>query len=170
MKKFVSVLLLVALLLSLFTATASAADANPLSKYSDKDLRELYDAVREEMIARGLPLAQEVTLREGKFIVGEDILPGTYTLKCLSTSGDTYGDMYSALGGMADSLGEDWGGLFGSLGGMMSDVINAEVEILGDYGTVLKSFELKAGDSVRITLSEGTALQITDGTCVLIAD
>ena len=94
----------------------------------------------------------------------------TYTLKCLSTSGDTYGDMYSALGGMADSLGEDWGGLFGSLGGMMSDVINAEVEILGDYGAVLKSFELKAGDSVRITLSEGTALQITDGTCVLIAD
>ena len=76
----------------------------------------------------------------------------------------------SALGGVADSLGEDWGGLFGSLGGMMSDVINAEVEILGDYGAVLKSFELKAGDSVRITLSEGTALQITDGTCVLIAD
>ena len=100
MKKIVSVMLLAALLLSLFTATASAADSNPLSKYSDKELRELYEAVREEMIARGLPLAQEVTLREGKFIVGEDILPGTYTLKCLSTSGDTYGDMYSALGGM----------------------------------------------------------------------
>ena len=75
MKKLVSVLLLAALLLSLFTATASAADSNPLSEYSDKELRQLYDAVREEMIARGLPLAQEVTLREGKFIVGEDLLP-----------------------------------------------------------------------------------------------
>ena len=166
MKKLVSVLLLTALLLSLFTA-ASAADSNPLSKYSDKELRQLYDAVREEMIARGLPLAQEVTLREGKFIVGEDLLPGTYTLKCLSTTGDTYGDMYSALGGMADSLGEDWGGLFGSLGGMMSDVINAEAEILGDYGAVLKSFELKAGESARITLEKNTAVQISEGTCVL---
>ena len=169
MKKLFSSLLIAALVLSLFSVSAFA-DSNPFSKYSDKELRELYDAVREEMIARGLPLAQEITLREGKFIVGEDILPGTYTIKCLSTSGETYGDMYSALGGVADSLGEDWGGLFGSLGGMMSDVINAEVEILGDYGTVLKSFELKAGDSVRITLSDGTALQITDGTCVLTAD
>ena len=168
MKKLLSILLLLALVLSV--SAAACAEDNPLARYSDEELRQLYEAVREEMIARGLPLAQEVTLREGKFIVGEDLLPGTYTLKCLSTSGDTYGDMYSALGGMADSLGEDWGGLFGSLGGMMSDVINAEVEILGDYGAVLKSFELKAGDSVRITLSEGTALQITDGTCVLIAD
>ena len=151
MKKLFSSLLIAALVLSLFSVSAFA-DSNPFSKYSDKELRELYDAVREEMIARGLPLAQEITLREGKFIVGEDILPGTYTIKCLSTSGETYGDMYSALGGM------------------MSDVINAEVEILGDYGTVLKSFELKAGDSVRITLSDGTALQITDGTCVLTAD
>ena len=99
MKKLVSVLLLTALLLSLCTA-ASAADSNPFGEYSDAQLRQLYDAVREEMIARGLPLAQEVTLREGKFIVGEDLLPGTYTLKCLSTSGETYGDMYSALGGM----------------------------------------------------------------------
>ena len=44
------------------------------------------------------------------------------------------------------------------------------IEILGNYGTVLKSFEMKAGDSVRITLEEGTALQISDGTCVLISD
>ena len=58
----------------------------------------------------------------------------------------------------------------GSLGGMMGDVINADVEILGNYGTVLKSFEMKAGDSVRLTLEDGTALQISDGTCVLIAD
>ena len=135
------------------------------------DLTAFVPMTREEMLARGLPLAQELTLREGKFIVGEDLLPGSYTLKCLSTAGDDFGGMYSALGDAASSLGgEDWGGLFGSLGGMMSEVLNAQVEILGDYGTVLRSFELKAGDSVRVTLTEDTALQISDGTCVLIAD
>ena len=169
MKKLLSILLLLALVLG-FGAAACAED-NPLARYSDEELRQFYEAVREEMLARGLPLAQELTLREGKFIVGEDILPGSYTLKWLSTAGDDFGGMYSALGDAASSLGgEDWGGLFGSLGGMMSEVLNAQVEILGDYGTVLRSFELKAGDSVRVTLTEDTALQISDGTCVLIAD
>ena len=169
MKKLLATLLLAVLALTMLS-TSAYADSNPLSKYSDTELRQLYESIREEMLARGLPLAQEVTLREGKFIVGEDILPGTYTLKCLSTSGDTYGNMYSALDEAYSALGDEWSGLFGSLGGMMSEMINTEVEIIGDYGTVLKSFELKAGDSVRITLNENTALQISDGTCVLIAD
>ena len=169
MKKLFSILLILALVLSV--GAAACAEDDPLARYSDEELRQLYEAVREEMIARGLPLAQELTLREGKFIVGEDLLPGSYTLKCLSTAGDDFGGMYSALGDAASSLGgEDWGGLFGSLGGMMSEVLNTQVEILGDYGAVLKSFELKAGDSVRVTLTENTALQISAGTCVLIAD
>ena len=58
----------------------------------------------------------------------------------------------------------------GSLGGMMSDIINAEVEVLGNYGSILKSFGLKSGDSVRITLEKGTALQLSNGAFVLIAD
>ncbi len=53
---------------------------------------------------------------------------------------------------------------------MMGDVINTAVEILVNHGTVLKSFEMKVGDSVRVTPVEGTALQISDGTCVLTAD
>ena len=169
MKKLLASLLLAALVLTLFS-TAACADSNPFHKYSDEELRQLYESLREEMLARGLPLAQEVTLREGKYIVGEDIQPGTYTLKCLSTSGDSYSDMYSALDDAYSALDDEWGGLFGSLGGMMSDLIDTQVEILGDYGTVLKSFELKSGDSVRITLKEHTALQISDGTCVLITD
>ena len=169
MKKLLASLLLVFLALGLFSATAFAA-SNSFSQYSDKELKQLYEEIREEMISRGLPLAQEFTLREGKFIVGEDILPGTYTLKCVETSGETYGSMYSALGEAYSAFDSELGGLMGSLGGMMSGVINAEIESIGDYGSVLKSFELKAGDSVRITLNENTALQITDGTCVLIAD
>ena len=167
MKKLVSLVLVLLMLLSVMTC---AFAENTLANYSDDQLKQLYKMVREEMITRGLPLAQEVTLREGKFIVGQDILPGTYALKCTATSGDTYGDLYSSLGDAYSSFDSALGGLMGSLGGMMGDVINAEVEILGNYGTVLKSFEMKAGDSVRITLEEGTALQISEGTCVLTAD
>ncbi|MBQ3703739.1 MAG: hypothetical protein II885_13445 [Oscillospiraceae bacterium] len=75
--------------------------------------------------------------------------------------------MYSSLGGL---YGGSLGDLMGSLGGMMSDILNTEVKIIGDYGTVLKSFELKAGDSVRLTLEKNTALQISEGTCTLTAD
>ena len=36
-----------------------------------------------------------------------------------------------------------------------------------DYGDVLKSVEMKTGDVVTLTLSEGTALQISEGSCTL---
>ncbi len=168
MKKLFSVTLVLLLLLSVLPC-AGFADST-FAGYSDGQLTELYEAVRTEMISRGLPLAQEITLRDGKFIVGEDILPGTYTLRCVGTSGDTYGDMYSSLGDAYSAFDSELGGLMGSLGDMMGEVITTEVEIIGDYGTVIKSFELRAGDSVRISLTENTALQITDGTCVLAAD
>ena len=164
MKQFVSFILVLLMFLSVLSC--AFAD-NSLADYSDDQLKQLYEAVQEEMVRRGLPLAQEITLKEGRFIIGQDILPGSYTIKCTETFGDTYGDVYSSLGGL---FGDELGGMMNSLGGMMGDLINAEVKILGDYGTVVKSFELGVGDTARITLTEGTALQISDGTCVLIAD
>ncbi len=122
------------------------------------------------MVRRGLSLTQELTLREGKFIVGQDIQPGIYTLKCVETSGESYGDLYSSLGNLYGGSDSAFGGLFGSLGGMMSDLINTEVKIIGDYGAVLKSFELKSRDSNRLTLEKNTTLQISEGTCTLTAD
>ena len=95
MKKLISVVLILLMLLSAMACTFAE---NTLTGYSDDQLKQLYEMVKEEMMKRGLPLAQEITLREGKFIVGQDILPGTYTLKCTATSGDTYGDLYSSLG------------------------------------------------------------------------
>ena len=156
-------------MLCLFSTAAYAAGASDLSKTTDKELQELYDAVREEMIARGLPLAQEITLKAGKFIVGEDILPGTYTVKCLKSDGDTYGDLYSGLGDAYSGIDSGLGGLMGALGDMMGDVITTGVDIIGNYGTVLKSYELKTGDTVTVKLEEGTALQISDGSVLLIA-
>ncbi len=164
MKQFLSIVLALLMILSVMTC---AFAENSLAGYSDDQLKQLYEMVKEEMVKRGLPLAQEIPLREGKFIIGQDILPGNYTIKCTKTFGDTYGDAYSSLGGF---FGGDLGGMMNSLGGMMGDLINAQVEILGDYGTVIKSFELGVDDTARITLEEGTALQITDGVCVLLAD
>ena len=167
MKKLLSALLILALVLTALSATAFAAGSPDFSQYSEAEIKQLYEALRDEMIARGIPLAKELTLKEGKFVVGSDILPGTYTIKCTETFGDTYGDLYSSLGGL---FNDEMSGLMGTLGGMMSEIANAQVAILGDYGTVIKSFELGVGDSTRITLEEGTALQITDGTCLLISD
>lgn len=112
-------------------------------------------------------------LREGKYIIGEDIAPGTYTLTCTATAGEKMNDAYGSLGGALDALdgggGNEFGALFGMLGGMAEDVIDMTVEILGNYGDVLKRYEMKAGDSLPITLKAGTALQITDGSCMIVA-
>ena len=71
MKKLFTSLLAAVLILSLFAATASAAGTPDFSKMSDKEVQELYDAVRREMVGRGLPLAQDITLKAGKFIIGD---------------------------------------------------------------------------------------------------
>ena len=125
------------------------------------------------MVNRGLPISKEITLREGKFIVGEDILPGTYTITCQETDGEKIGDAYSSLGNAIDSLDDEnsgAGSLMDALGGMMEDVALTTVEILGDYGDVLKSFEMKSGETATITLDENTAIQVTGGTIVLEAE
>ena len=112
-------------------------------------------------------------LREGKYIIGEDIAPGAYTLTCTATAGEQMNDAYGSLGGALDALdgggSNEFGALFGMLGGMAKDVIDMTVEIVGDYGDVLKRYDMKAGDSLPITLKEGTALKITDGSCTITA-
>lgn len=109
------------------------------------------------------------TLREGKYIIGEDIKPGTYTLTCVGTAGEHLNDAYGALGGALDALdsGNGYSSLFGSLGGMMEEYVGLTVEIIGDYGDVLKSYTMKTGDSFQIRLEAGTALKITDGSCTI---
>jgi len=125
-------------------------------------------------VGAGAALAQEAegrTLREGKYIVGEDIKAGVYTLTCTATAGERMKDAYGSLGSAFDALDGDggYGSLFGALGGMMEDVIDMTVEIVGDYGDVLKRYDMKAGDSLKITLEAKTALKITDGSCTLTA-
>lgn len=152
--------------------TAFASDID-LASFGDDQLKQLYEEVKAEMANRGLPVSKEITLREGKSIVGEDILPGTYTITCRETDGEKISDAYSSLGSAIDSLDSEnsgAGGLMDALGGMMEDVALTTVEILGDYGDVLKSFEMKSGETATVTLEENTAIQVTGGTIVLEAE
>ena len=59
---------------------------------------------------------------------------------------------YGQLGGALDAFsGESgYGALFGALGGLMEDTMGMTVEVLGDYGDVLKRGTLMTGDSVTI--------------------
>ena len=150
----------------LITCSTVLAEDLDLTLMSDEELKQLYEKVRTEMNHRGLPLSKEITLREGKFIVGEDIVSGTYTITCLETTGETLSDMYSSLGNALDSLDEEdsgTGDLMNMLGGIMEEAGRTKVQVLGDYGSVLKSFELKKGESATITLEEHTAIEVSDG-------
>lgn len=122
--------------------------------------------------AAGLAEAAEGrVLREGKYIIGEDITAGTYTLTCVETSGEQMKDAYGALGSMLDAVDgkQGYGSMFGAFGSMFETYMDMTVEIVGDYGEVLKSFTMKAGDSATVALSVGTALRIADGSCVIAA-
>ncbi|MDO5444163.1 MAG: hypothetical protein Q4F31_00895 [Eubacteriales bacterium] len=163
MKKRFVLFLIVAIL---FCNVFACADGIDLKSLSNKDLLSLYESIRNEMSSRGIISAR--ALPEGKYIVGEDILPGTYRITCTGTEGEDLSNTYSALGNAYGALlGDEWGSLMGSLGGAMSTISEASVKILGDYGTVIKSISMKTGDVSSITLNEGTALEITDGSITI---
>ena len=166
MKRALTIVLSVLLLISSLSIGVYAAGID-LSKMTDKELTELYDQVIAEMLERGLTVSSKINFAEGKYIVGEDILPGKYKVTCITTEGESLGSLYSSVGDIYSNIGDDngLGSLMGSLGGMMETVAPLTIEILGDYGTVLKSYEMKKGDEIKITLKEQTALQISDGTC-----
>ena len=167
MKKIMFVLLV------LLTVSLSAfGQADEVRNLSDAQLRSLFESVKAEMSRRGLD-AVEMRLQEGKYIIGKDIPAGRYRITCLSTEGESLNNMYNSLGSAYDSMdsssGTSWSNLFGALGSMMEEVSELEIEILGDYGDVLKRVTLKKDASTDITLNEGTALQISEGTAKLIS-
>ena len=169
MKKRWIVLIVSVLLLAI--SMPIFAQQSEVINLSDAQLKELYEIVKEEMTRRGLD-AVEISLAEGRYIIGKDIPAGSYTITCISTEGESIGGAYDSLGSAVDSLsgtGDAWANLFGALGGLMEEVSELRVEILGDYGDVLKSVTLKKDASADITLQEGTALKISDGSAKLIS-
>lgn len=165
------VLLMVFAMVFLFTSAFAESFNYP--DLTDDALLEIYNSARQELITRGILAGLERTLREGKYIIGKDIPAGNYTITCISTAGESAGDVFGALGGMmdaADDSSADWGNLYGSFGGLIGDYINMSAEIIGDYGDVLHSYSMKNGDSFVITLEEGTALKISDGSCTIVSE
>ena len=114
----------------------------------------------------------EITLRAGKYIIGQEIKAGTYVITCTGTDGEQMNDAYGALGSAFDKMdgsgSNDYSNLFGALGGLMENYVDLTVEIIGNYGDILKSYSLKTGETLNIVLEEGTALQISDGSCTLV--
>ena len=159
------------IVLLIVTVIPAFAQENQVRNLSDAQLKDLYEIVKAEIARRGLD-AVEMTLAEGRYIIGKDIPAGSYTITCLSTDGEDVGGVYNSLGSAYDSLtgsGDAWSNLFGALGGLMEEVSEVRVEILGDYGDVLKSITLKKDASADITLQEGTALKISEGSAKIVS-
>lgn len=165
---------------ALRSATQSAESTTSFSALTDDQLRLLYQGILAEAQSRGISLTETraaistepVTLPAGKYIVGSDVAPGRYLITCLGTSTDDLSQEFGSLGSMLDGLsGSDsstYSSLYSSLGSMFSSLDSGvKVEIIGDFGAVIKSVQLKKGESATLTLEGRVALQISDGTCRL---
>ena len=140
------------------------------------ELKAVYDSLnggssqasdQKSGAGRSTSSAEEISLREGKYVIGKQIAAGTYKLTCTGTAGSDMKDAYGALGGALDALDGDqgYGSVFNAYGSMFEALGGMTVQILGDFGDVLNTWTLKVGDSMNITLEEGTALSISDGNC-----
>lgn len=165
-----------ALVLALMLLVGGAAQAEGLdfSRWTDDQLRAVYLAVRQEAAARGLTLEEGVTLAAGRYIVGQDIAPGMYTITCVATDMEALSGSFGSLGSMMDGLdksgGSSYSDLYSSLGSLYASLDEGvKVEIIGDYGSVIKSVQLKKGQSVSLALEGKVALKISDGSCLLTA-
>ena len=103
------------------------------------------------------------TLREGKYVIGKDIPAGRYEITCVDSEGETYSTLYSSLGGLYGD--ESVASSFSALGNMMEELVETDIEILGDYGDVMRSVSMKTGDTVELVLEEKTAIKISGGKC-----
>ncbi len=81
MKKLITTLFLLVLLLN--TCSALAVDID-LSKYSDEELIDIFELLNEEMIAR--KIVKSAKLPVGRYTVGVDIPAGKYVIEMADKS------------------------------------------------------------------------------------
>lgn len=165
MKKTILIVLAALLLVCVFPVAAE--DSIDLSSLSDSDLQLLSEMLKGETSRRNPD--EEVTLKEGEYIIGRDIPAGTYRITCIELADEALYDGYVSLGNAYDSfLGDEngsWGALFGAIADLSESMDELTLEILGEFGKVLESQSLKKDGFTTMTLKEGTALQVTGGTC-----
>ena len=171
MKK--ALIALVAILLLSLSANACQASAISWSDMTDQQLQQAYQEIRAEASHRGLLLVESMSLSEGLYIVGQDIKEGEYVITCVSTDADNVSRSFDSLGSALDGLGVSNNGtsysdLYSSLGSAFSALDDGvKIEIVGDYGSVLRTIQLKKGQSASLKLEGKVALRISDGECKL---
>ena len=168
MKKWMALLLMLIVLVGV-TAYADSID---FSGWTDVQLRAAYQAIVAEAGRRGIALAESTTLGAGRYIVGQDIDAGSYVITCVSTDAEEmskgFGSLGAALDGLGSSDGTSYTDIYASLGSMFASLDEGvKIEVIGDYGTVIKSVQLKKGESASLILEGKVALKISDGTCRL---
>ena len=111
--------------------------------------------------------AENKTISEGEYRVGEDIRAGEYTIKCVEAS-KLHSD-YQELRDELSSLNSITAGLFDIYDSLV-DSPTVMVKIINAAGDVLFNFKLKTGETKDINLTDSDLLKI-DGkksTCSLI--
>ena len=182
MKKITAILLAIVLTASV-CVFAYAADSltEQMVKMDDENLLIVFMAAGQELAKRGyLPedfyekavAVPEKTIKDlaaGTYVIGQDIPEGTYQIICTGTESEDLGNAYSSLGSAFAALGDDDGysAAMQSLGGMFGALYGMKVEVVGGYGEVQKTVELKKNETVNLTLTMGTALKISEGKCIL---
>lgn len=166
-KAFVALMTLI-----LLACAAAQADSLNVSGWTNDQLLAAYQAIQAEAAARGLALTDSITLSSGRYIVGQDIAPGTYLITCTATDTEElskgFGSLGAALDGLDSGSGTSYTDIYSSLGSMFASLDEGiGIEVIGDYGSVLKSVQLKKGESVSLTLEGKVALKISDGSCRL---
>lgn len=131
------------------------------------------DYINESSSSIPLPSIQKASVKkdlgDGTYAAGLDLPAGSYKVTCIKTDMDDLGSAYTSLGNLYSALGagDDLGSAMGDLGNAFGKMYGMTVEIVGAYGAVQSSNELKAGESISINLVEGTALKLTGGKCTV---
>ncbi len=126
----------------------------------------LYESMRQLLSFRSAPAAQSIySFGQGIYVVGQDLQPGTYDIKCDSVADEGYSESIGALGDIYSGLGlGDYGSAFGSLGDIYETLEVMTINIQYSNGTTANYMTLKSGETARVILENGMKVELQDGT------
>lgn len=131
---------------------------------------EVYTKFINDLTKAGADLAPKSTqttysFGQGTYVVGLDIQPGTYDVRCDSVSNEGYSGNIEGIGELYSGLGlDDYASAFDSMEGIYSALEVMTVDILNPNGTYADYLSLKSGETARVILEDGMKLELKDGT------
>lgn len=113
---------------------------------------------------KSTPSQTEYDFGQGTFVVGQDLVAGTYDISCTSTSDSSYSDSMNAFSDFASAYGMDeYAGLFSSYSGLADALDYMTVTTYQANGVYDNYYTIKPGNSARIILTDGMKIEISDG-------